>query len=184
MHLGSPGTATSGNQRQHQQRGNPDRGTGRGGSEPEKSKRRALLRSPLNSHYSNLNELNCHFTGCISPVRTMPEGGPCAHCDSDSSTVWYGGRNNPQYCRKNACLRAGGYRPPLSDANSEPSSRTTRKRRRRREVPQEAAQQPRDSDEEIESEWKGPVSEIFMCLGMRYDAWPASLRAAARRCLC
>ena len=113
----------------------------------------------------------------------MPEGGPCAHCDSDSSTVWYGGRNNPQYCRKNACLRAGGYRPPLSDANCEPSAGTTRKSRRWREVSQ-VAEQPRDSDEEIEREWKGPVSEIFMCQGMRYAAWHASLRAAAHLCLC
>ena len=84
----------------------------------------------------------------------MPEGGPCAHCASDSSTAWYGGRNNPQYCRKNACMRAGGYRKPLSDAASS-SGGSSRKRRRQQEDAQAAEQPQVDSDvEDIDSHRK------------------------------
>ena len=42
--------------------------------------------------------------------RTMPlQGGPCAHCGTDVSSLWYGKRNQPKYCKKRACSKAGGY---------------------------------------------------------------------------
>ena len=40
-------------------------------------------------------------------------GGPCSVCAAVESTIWYGKKDGPKYCRTNECKRAGGYLPPL-----------------------------------------------------------------------
>ena len=39
----------------------------------------------------------------------MLQGGPCTHCGCVESSLWYGKRNMPKYCKKRACSKAGGY---------------------------------------------------------------------------
>ena len=39
----------------------------------------------------------------------MIVGGPCACCGATQASIWYGKKDEMKYCKKAACMRAGGY---------------------------------------------------------------------------
>ena len=45
----------------------------------------------------------------------MIEGGPCACCGATVASIWYGKKDNEKYCKKAACMRAGGYLAPKKE---------------------------------------------------------------------
>ena len=45
----------------------------------------------------------------------MIEGGPCACCGATQASIWYGKKDESKYCKKAACMRAGGYLAPKKE---------------------------------------------------------------------
>ena len=43
----------------------------------------------------------------------MIVGGPCACCGATQASIWYGKKDENKYCKKAACMRAGGYLAPM-----------------------------------------------------------------------
>ena len=45
----------------------------------------------------------------------MPLAGSkvCDNCGTEEASCWYGKAGGPHWCKKAACMRAGGYLPPL-----------------------------------------------------------------------
>ena len=104
--------------------------------------------------------------------RTMPlQGGPCTHCGTDVSSLWYGKRNQPKYCKKRACSKAGGYlKQPGRGADPPPDS--NRKRSAAPEEPRTAPPPPLPST--------ATISDVYACLGFRC-ALPCPAEAAPLR---
>ena len=45
----------------------------------------------------------------------MIVGGPCACCGATQASIWYGKKDEMKYCKKAACMRAGGYLAPKKE---------------------------------------------------------------------
>ena len=86
------------------------------------------------------------------------EGGPCHCCQATVSSLWYGRKNGPKYCRTNECLRMGGYLKP-------------RVRSRLASAAAQRQRQPDDPDDPDENESMlsagARISEIYACYGIR-----------------
>ena len=88
----------------------------------------------------------------------MRFGGPCASCGTTVASIWYGKKDEEKYCKKAACMRAGGYLSPKKLKG------TTAKRARVHAVKEE-------SDEEIIN-IDLSVSEVIDIYGQRCAAFP------------
>ena len=42
----------------------------------------------------------------------------CDNCGTEEASCWYGKAGGPHWCKKSACMRAGGYLPPLQGRRS------------------------------------------------------------------
>lgn len=92
----------------------------------------------------------------------VTEGGPCAACEATTSSLWYGRKNGPKYCKKRACLREGGY---LKRSYTPPA-----------EIPVGR----RVGDDEPDFVSPGTrISEIYSCHGLRCAAMHSTLRLLA-----
>ena len=92
-------------------------------------------------------------------VRSPVEGGPCTMCKCKQSSLWYGRRDGPKYCKKRACMRAGGY---------------LRTQPRTRPPPAPHGDLPPDDDSGDAGSSALPdglwVSEVYSCYGIRCGA--------------
>ena len=60
----------------------------------------------------------CDFARCATgrlAAGQMPLAGSkvCDNCGTQEASCWYGKAGGPHWCKKAACMRAGGYLPPL-----------------------------------------------------------------------
>ena len=51
----------------------------------------------------------------VGAAGQMPLAGSkvCDNCGTQEASCWYGKAGGPHWCKKAACMRAGGYLPPL-----------------------------------------------------------------------
>ena len=50
---------------------------------------------------------------CLSQQMPPVLSKVCESCGTQEASCWYGKRGGPHWCKKAACMRAGGYLPPL-----------------------------------------------------------------------
>lgn len=96
--------------------------------------------------------IQSHQRGSNSLLAMAPTG-PCVHCGSTISSIWYGGSGQGavNYCKRRACMRAGGYAPAL------------RPKRQRAGPPVPST----DSDDDDPSDDATKIGELFGIHGFR-----------------